>query len=80
MVKKIKNLIEVTATLDYAGDIGVGLPYTIHDVSIHYGLECEHGDMGRKGLPLEQNQEILNIVKDFAEEGIKQAEVAEGVT
>lgn len=76
MAKKIKNPIQVTFKAIF--DDGVG-EYHIEDVSIHTGMICEHGDLGRSGMPLEKNQEILNIVKDFLEEGLKQKEAAEGI-
>lgn len=76
MPKKLRNPIEVTATIHF----DEGTPdYHIDDVSIHYGVSCEHGLSDRKGRPLEKNQEIQNIVKDFIEEAIKQAEVHEVV-
>jgi len=76
MPKKIKNPIEVKAIIHFEeGDTN----YHIEDVSIHYGMACEHGDLQRKGLPLERNQEVQNIVKDFLEEGIKQAEAHEEI-
>ena len=76
MPKKIKNPIEVRATIHFGDGVG---DFTIADVSIHNGLACEHGDLPRSGMALEKNQEILNIVKDFLEEAIKQREVAEQI-
>ena len=76
MAKKLRNPIEVKAIVHFEGGVG---DFHISDVSIHSGMFCEHGDLGRARLDLEQNQEILNIVKDFLEESIKQKEVAEGI-
>lgn len=76
MPKKIKNLVEVRAIVNF--DEGTA-NYHIEDVSIHCGMSCEYGDLGRAGMPLEQNPEIMSIVKDFLEESIKQKETAEGI-
>lgn len=70
MAKRIKNPIEVKATVSLDDN---GAIEQVEDVSVHYGLECEHGDLGRKGLPLEQNQTVENVVKDFVEEALRQA-------
>jgi len=72
MRKQTRNPIEVKATVHF----DEGQPtYHIENVSIHYGMDCEHGDLGRKGLPLDRNQEVLNIVKDFLEEAVRQVDM-----
>ncbi len=76
MVKKIKNPIEIKATVHFVDGTG---EYHIDDVSIHSGMVCEHGELSRSGMELEKNPEILNIVKDFLEEGLKQKELAEQI-
>ena len=76
MPKKIKNPIEFKLVAHF--DAGPG-EYHIDDVSIHTGMDCEHGDLGRAGMPLEKNPEILNIANDFLEEGLKQKEIAAGI-
>lgn len=76
MPKKIKNPVEfkiIALFEDGPGD------YHITDVSFHSGMTCEHGDLGRSGMALEKNQEILNIVKDALEESIKQKEATEQI-
>lgn len=71
MAKKIRNPIEGKFTVSFEE----GVPsYHIDDVSAHYGITCEHEVSMRRGLPLDQNNEILNIVKDFVEEAIKQVD------
>lgn len=87
MAKRIKNPIEFKATVrfgelnsnGYTNGEGEPLPFEIEDVSVHYGRTCEYGDLGRKGLPLELTQEVLNMVKDCVEEGIRQAELHEEI-
>lgn len=76
MAKRIRNPIECKFTAHFEDGAG---EYHISDVSIHTGMSCEHGDLPRAGLPLAKNPEILNIVKDFLEEGLKQKEVAEQI-
>lgn len=76
MSKKIKNPIEVKATIifdetDHA--------YHIDEVSVHYGVSCEYDISMRRGMPFGQNTEILNIVKDFLEEAIKQVDAHEEI-
>lgn len=76
MGKKIKNEIKGTFTVLFEeGDTS----YHIEDVSMHYGLSCEHGIATRRGLALARNQEVQNIVKDFLEEGMKQVDIQEGI-
>lgn len=84
MGKVIRNPIEARVVVHFEE----GQPiYHIEDVSIHYGLSCEHGIAQRRGLPLYEvvngekvfSQEILNIVKDFIEEGLKQVDIHEGI-
>lgn len=74
MAKRMKNPIEVRAIVLFDGN---GLQ--IHEVFVMYGLSCEHGLSERKTLPLIQNPEIGNIIKDFVEEGIEQADVHEAI-
>lgn len=76
MAKQTSNPIELKVVLHFDSGMPV---YHIDDVSIHYGMTCEHGLNDRTGLPLEQNQEILNIVKDFIEEGMKQVDTHEEI-
>lgn len=72
MAKKIKNPIEVKATV-YLGDNGV--IETVEDASMHCGVHCSDCERtNREGFGLEQNTETLNIIKDFVEESIKQVE------
>lgn len=72
MAKRIKNPIEVKATVTIGDN---GIIGEIIDASCHYGLSCDECGRGnREGSPLEQNQEILNIIKDFVEESVKQIE------
>ena len=65
MGKKIKNEIEVKATLHFSDD---ETPIVhIVEASVHYGTECEHGDLGRKGLSFIAEPTIVNPIKDFFE-------------
>jgi hypothetical protein len=76
VAKRIKNPIEVKATLVFEE----GMPtYHIDDVSVHYGVSCEHEIEVRRGMLLNQNTDIENIVKDFIEEAIKQVDAREGI-
>lgn len=73
----IENPIEVKATVYF----NEGQPiYRIENVSVEYGLTCEHRiSISRRYLPLERKQEVLNIIKDFIEEGMKQVDTNEGI-
>ena len=71
MAERTANPIEMRVMVHF--DNG-GVVYHVDNVSIYYGLRCEHGDLGREGLPLERNLEIQHIVKDFLEEGMKQVD------
>lgn len=76
MAERTANPIELKVVVHFDDGMPV---YHIDDISIHYGLRCEHGLADRRGLPLEQNQEILNIIKDFIEEGLKQVDLHEKI-
>lgn len=76
MGKKIKNPIEVKATVIMDDDLLV--VESLAEISIHYGLACDEcGRNDRKGLPLGQNEELENAIRDFVEEGLKQAKEQE---
>ncbi|KKN71812.1 hypothetical protein LCGC14_0416660 [marine sediment metagenome] len=74
MARKIKNPIEVRAVVLYDND---GLH--IQSALIRYTLSCEHNVNERKEMEVLQNPEIQNCVKDFVEEGLKQADIHEGI-
>lgn len=76
MGKRIRNAIVVQAIIHFQEDDTF---YHIEDVSIHYGVSCEHEIATRRGLPLVRNQEVLNIVKDFLEEAMQQVDTHEGI-
>lgn len=76
MGKKVKNPIEGKFTIHFEEG---NHAYHIDDVSGHYGITCEHELEMRRGLPLEQNPELLNIVKDFIEELMKQVDTHEEI-
>ena len=67
MAKRIKNPIEVKIVKEENGIT----------TSLHYGLECEYGDLGRKGYIPEltsQEQAIIGQVVEGAISKIEQYE------
>lgn len=77
MAKKIKNPIQLTVTLMFHTD---GTPHVdITEASIHYGIDCEHGSLGRKGAPVSHTSTMLNAIKDYFEEAIDNANIQESI-
>lgn len=76
MEGKITNPIQLTATLVFHEDPTPHVEIVEH--SIHYGRDCEHGSLGRKGAPTPMTPTMLNAIKDIFEEAIEAANSAEG--
>lgn len=76
MGKELKNPIEIRLTVLFDD----GLPvYHIENVNIRYTVACPLGLQERRIMYLGHNQEVLNIVKDFIEEGMRQIDIKEGI-
>ena len=75
---KITNPVELTATLVFHDPDGEPSHVDVVKAEIHYGTQCEHGSHGRKGAPVPMTPTMLNSIKDFFEEAIEAANVAEG--
>jgi len=74
MAKRIKNPIEVRAIVYYGED-----GHSIQSALVRYGVTCEHNLVEKREFELLHNPEVLNVVKDFTEEGLKQVDIHEGV-
>ena len=80
MAKKVKNPIELKAVLLFHEPDGEPAHVDIVEASIHYGADCEHGNLGRRGSgELTHNDELLRAIKDFFEDAVSQANVIEGL-
>ncbi len=80
MAGKITNPIQLTATLVFHTPDGEPAHVEIVEHSIHYGRECEHGSLGRKGGAVPMTPTMLNAIKDFFEESIAATNVNESYT
>lgn len=69
MGKRIKNPIE-TKIVEDDGEV---------TVSIHYGVDCEYGDLGRKGITPELTPAEQATIEQVAAASKGKAEAAEGV-
>jgi len=70
MAKRLENPFEIKIIITEQG--------TDVDVSAHYGTSCEHGELGRKGIPIEltpaQEQKVVDLAKHIILPRIKEAE------
>lgn len=60
MPKEIKNPVEVKLEFTEENNT-ISL-----EVSAHYGVSCEYGDLGRRGMPIELTPSEEQAVKDMA--------------
>ena len=70
MAKELKNPFEIKIEINQDG--------TEVDVSAHYGMTCEYGTLGRKGLPIEltptQEGKVVDLAKNIILPQIKDNE------
>lgn len=70
MAKQLENPFEIKVVINEGG--------TEVDVSAHYGITCEHGGLGRKGLPITltstQRTQVVNMAKNIVLPQIKAQE------
>jgi len=70
MAKQLENPFEIKIVITDKG--------TEVDVSAHYGVSCEYGSLGRKGLPIEltatQEQKVVDLAKNVILPQIKENE------